>query len=824
MRHGGGRVIHRNDGPAVPCPGRRAARAVAGALFVSWLALIAGCSEDTTAPPVLQLEPVMISLAPGDSSGSFTVRNAGEGTIAWELESDAPWLGCEPRQGSTTTSQTVAFTVVAESLRLGPPLATVAVTSNGGRGQVRVQMGSALRVAPDSLELGDTTRTAAIVVDVAASAPDTLWWSAFARDAWLSVAPDAGFRADHPETLAVGIDRSGLESGTYAGWVVVDAGAFGRDSVMVGFTVPERVGVWGVVSFASTQIPVAGVEVRIDAVFDSTDAQGRYALAEIPVGQHQLHAAREGFDDYEATVQVGESGLRADFEMRSTTYTHTVSGTARNRLEHGVGSAVVMLLNPNGSPSGIAGLTANDGTYALRGVPEGEQRLRWSSYLYEAQISYVTVSGDATHDVVLVAKPLEPPYLPVGPALEQIECAGVRVSWTPRIEETVGGYRVERATWVGSIYEDVSGLIPSSQASFDDSTPDGIGFRYRVRTETIDGALSEPSAFSKLELADWLLLDDGEEGPQERWGHATIYDPLAHRMVVYGGLGCVGHECGVLFADTWSLDMATFTWDTLDVGTGPSERQDHRAIYDPLRRRMLVFGGRDVHSIFNDTWAFDLTGLTWSRLDDGSAGPPPRYGHAMAYDDATDRLIVYGGSNGGARNDIWAFHLATNTWEQLRTGAYGEQDPQPEAGRIFPGAVVDPVRRRLIIYGGYTYTVTDPHYDVWALDLASATWTELDAGPFAGFGQAGVYDSANDRAVFYGGKRQGTEISAALVALSLGHDPDWEVLDDGSSGIGPGARYYHTVIYNPMRSSVVVFGGLQGATLAKDTWTYCALE
>jgi hypothetical protein len=827
-------VFRSRDHHAGPASGRRTApraRAAHGGtlgsrasvLSLLLLAVLAGCSEDTSSPPVLDLDPTQITLTPGDSSGAFTVRNAGQGTIAWQLESDAPWLGCDPRQGSTASSQSVAFTVVAESLRLGPPLATVAVTSNGGSGRVRVQMWSALSVEPDSIDLGDTTRTAPILIDIDEAAPDTLWWTATARDAWLSVAPDAGFRADRPETLTVSADRGNLATGDHGGWVIVDAGALGRDSVHVGLAVPQKAGVLGEVYFASTQIPVAGVEVRIDAVFDTTDAQGRYILRDIPVGEHRLHAGREGFDDYDATVQVGESGLQTDFEMRSTTYTHTVSGVATNRIGHGVGSVVMGLLNPNGSVSQIFGLTANDGTYTLQGVPEGEQRLRWSSYLYETRISNVTVSGGVTHDVVLVAKPLEPPYLPVGPSLAQIECAGVRVGWTPRIEETVGGYRVERATWVGSTYEDVSGIIPASQSSFDDLTAAGDGFRYRLRTETIDGAISDPSPFSKLELADWLLLNDGENGPQERWGHAAIYDPQARRMVIFGGLSCVDSQCNVLFRDTWSLDLTNFVWEKLDEDTGPSKRQDHRAIYDPVRHRMVVFGGRHVPQYFNDTWAFDLASQTWSQLDDGSAGPPPRYGHAVAYDDATDRLIVYGGSNGAALNDVWAFHLATNTWERLRSGEYGEQDPQPEEGRIFPGAVADATHRRLIVYGGYTYTVTAPRDDAWALDLETATWTRLADGPCTCFGQAGMYDAANDRAIFYGGK-SGDSGSKAMVALNLGHDPSWETIDDGSSGIGPGVRCYQTVIHDPARNSLVLFGGLQRSTLAKDAWTYCALE
>jgi len=824
-------LIRRTDLRTRPGPGRRVLPcyggafprvAVAGIGALLLLVWLAGCSEDATDPPVLRLEPPSITLVPGDSTGSLTLSNAGQGTLSWQLESDAAWLSFSPRQGSTTESQAIDFTVVPESLRFGPPQATIEVASNGGSARARVRMWPSLNVDRDSLDMGDTTRTVQLVI--MNTEADTLWWAADAADAWLSVSPTAGFLTHAPETLLVSADRAGLGAGDYAGGVRIDGGAFGRDTVHVSLVVPPTSGVLGRIFFAATRIPAAGIAVWIDDVADTTDALGRYILAGVPLGEHQLQARGDGFDDRDETIDLTGTGLRYDFEMHSSAHAHTVSGRAINRIDRGAGTVLITVLNPDGSPSGIHGLTVSDGTYTLREVPDGERRLHWVSYLYDTRNSDVTVDGDVTHDVRLVAKPLDPPYLPIGPALKQIDCAAVRVRWTPRVEETVGGYRVERAVYVGSEYEEVSGHVDASGSSFDDRTADGPGFRYRVRTETIDGLIGEASPHSATRLADWFLLSDGATGPRERWGHAAVYDPRARRMVVYAGLGCVGPECGVLFKDTWSLDLVSLAWERLDENTGPSERQDHRGFYDPVRHRMVVFGGRDVHSVFNDTWAFDLSAQTWARLDDGSAGPPPRYAHALAYDAATDRMVVYGGEDGSSKtlNDVWAFHLDANRWERLRTGEYGELDPQPEA-RVFPGAVLDPGRRRLIVYGGYTYSVNSPRGDTWALDLATATWTQLPDGHRACFGQAGIYDTTHDRAIFYGGS-MGAEHSGDMVALSFDEEPHWGEIDDGPPGAGPGVRFYQTMIADPERGDFILFGGLQGSSLTQDAWTYCGLR
>jgi hypothetical protein len=150
----------------------------------------------------------------------------------------------------------------------------------------------------------------------------------------------------------------------------------------------------------------------------------------------------------------------------------------------------------------------------------------------------------------------------------------------------------------------------------------------------------------------WSALAPDGTPPSARHSHTTIYDPVRGRMVVFGGYD------GSYRDDSWALLLAgSPAWAALaPAGTPPSARHSHTAIYDPLRDRMVVFGGIDYSSFFNDAWALSLAGGTaWSALAPAGFQPSVRYGHEAIYDPVHDRMVVFGG--GGSLvffNDLWA--------------------------------------------------------------------------------------------------------------------------------------------------------------------------
>src|SRR5439155_1232205 len=151
----------------------------------------------------------------------------------------------------------------------------------------------------------------------------------------------------------------------------------------------------------------------------------------------------------------------------------------------------------------------------------------------------------------------------------------------------------------------------------------------------------------------WSALAPAGTPPSARFYHTAIYDPLRDRMVVFGGFDGGFHN------DTWALSLAgTPAWSALaPSGTPPSGRYGHTAVYDPVRDRMLVFGGNDYDGGYvNDVRVLSLAGSpVWSVLAPAGTPPSGRYEHSVIYDPVRDQMLVFGGiGNGGPLNDVWA--------------------------------------------------------------------------------------------------------------------------------------------------------------------------
>jgi len=75
----------------------------------------------------------------------------------------------------------------------------------------------------------------------------------------------------------------------------------------------------------------------------------------------------------------------------------------------------------------------------------------------------------------------------------------------------------------------------------------------------------------------------------------------------------------------------------------PNVRDQHTAIYDPLRGRMIVFAGLDEWVFQGDTWGLTL-GQTpdWEPTVPIDTLPLGRHGHAAILDPGSDRLVTFG--------------------------------------------------------------------------------------------------------------------------------------------------------------------------------------
>jgi hypothetical protein len=205
---------------------------------------------------------------------------------------------------------------------------------------------------------------------------------------------------------------------------------------------------------------------------------------------------------------------------------------------------------------------------------------------------------------------------------------------------------------------------------------------------------------------------------------------------------------------------------TGDPSVRPYRRSEFAFAYDETRHQLVVQGGSTAVSMMcnfpapefsDETWIYDDECGTWRLL--AGAGPGPRARHMAAYDPAGDRVLVFGGryGTGGTYTlyaDLWALDLASETWSLL-----APQDPAGPAPRTSGALAFDDAGGRLWLFGGNdsaSGAVYGPLQDTWYFDVAAGAWVLVSAGPpdaapAARLLVASAFDQSRGRFLVYGG-------------------------------------------------------------------------
>jgi hypothetical protein len=215
----------------------------------------------------------------------------------------------------------------------------------------------------------------------------------------------------------------------------------------------------------------------------------------------------------------------------------------------------------------------------------------------------------------------------------------------------------------------------------------------------------------------------------------------------------------------------------------------------------VLFGGANG---FGDTWTWD--GASWLQV--ASTGPPARYGHAMAYDSAHGKTVLFGGNAGTAGNptylgDTWTWDGAS--WTQVASTG-------PPA-RYNAAMAYDSARGKTVLFGGNAGPASAPVYlgDTWGWDGTS--WMQIaPAGPAPRALHAMAYDSARGETVLFGGDSLGGVLGDTWMWEGTG---SWTQV----ASTGPPGRYGHAMVYDSARGRTVLFGGTAVDNFS-DTWEY----
>jgi hypothetical protein len=323
------------------------------------------------------------------------------------------------------------------------------------------------------------------------------------------------------------------------------------------------------------------------------------------------------------------------------------------------------------------------------------------------------------------------------------------------------------------------------------------------------GGIYDDTWILKLDpVPSWSRIET-TTSPGPRYGQGAVLDPRLGRAMLFGGFDHLNQY----LADSWSFDFASERWESFLINRRPPGRVYPDLVYDPAAGRIVMFGGfSPIEDMLGDLWSLDVTGPAgWSWLL-GGASPPQRRYPAIAFDAARERLVVDGGQSpttASARTDTWFLSSrAPARWTPWDL-------PPPVGGRAFHSAIVDPVRDRLVVFGGFG---SGPFNDVWTLPLGGgAGWTEIrPAGgdfPFARIDHGAVYDPRRDRMIIVGGLL-GAYMNDTW-ALDFSDPPTWTALQP--EGLISGRRN-HVMVYDSRRDRVLVFGGEFSGIARRDVW------
>lgn len=237
----------------------------------------------------------------------------------------------------------------------------------------------------------------------------------------------------------------------------------------------------------------------------------------------------------------------------------------------------------------------------------------------------------------------------------------------------------------------------------------------------------------------------------------------------------------------------------------PPVRYGAAVAYDAARDRIVLTSGRRnvMGSIIRpqETWEFD--GVDWSLI--AANGPIAFAGYddstnVKAYYDTWLQAVICVESAQGGPLRFLRWNGAT--WTTIATA------PQTTfPWRMAFDVVYDPVRGVAVLFGGYTGNAE--LNDTWEFDGTTLTMRMVPAPP-PRWGHAMAYDADRGVVVMYGG-RNGPQLSDMW---------DWNgtAWTPTPHAVGPGPRSFHGLAYDIDRSRLVLVGNY--GTAASSIWEW----
>ncbi|MFZ9886415.1 MAG: Kelch repeat-containing protein [Myxococcota bacterium] len=330
--------------------------------------------------------------------------------------------------------------------------------------------------------------------------------------------------------------------------------------------------------------------------------------------------------------------------------------------------------------------------------------------------------------------------------------------------------------------------------------------------------------------SEWRLITpfdpEGDGNPGFTRLTRLVFMPNLGKLVMPFGETSTGRS-----EDVWAYDG--FSWELLvptdPEGDGNPKRRSQPAVtYDNARERLVLFGGNvegnwvkqptgpDLFLPGNDTWEWD--GASWELVDDGTAGATRRVSATLAYDPERQVSVLFGGNTANSYASMTGEVWEWNgtLWTQVFPNVASPQDQPPLLNQ--PSMVFDPGIGEVVLHGGQRTDFTSEK-GTWVYDgHRFARYEPLD--PENDNDPPRLFDFSatafKNGSVVVFGGRDNGNSGAYQDATWIYEGQSWRKLD---VAVAPSPRTFATMAYDSSREVIVLFGGggADGAGLM-DTW------
>ena len=187
--------------------------------------------------------------------------------------------------------------------------------------------------------------------------------------------------------------------------------------------------------------------------------------------------------------------------------------------------------------------------------------------------------------------------------------------------------------------------------------------------------------------------EPGSPLPPPRRDFALGYDPKNKQILLFGGKG------SETFGDTWAFNLTSRVWKELST-TGNIQRR-FSVVSGVWNNGFYVSTGELDRTFFNDIWRLDLTTYTWTELPLGSTRPEKRYGSTGGFFQHGQSSLFYltHGFSDERYSNTFVYDVSKRDgWKEVFKGTNSYNPNYPHARCLLSGTML--AKQKMVIYGG----------------------------------------------------------------------------------------------------------------------------